>query len=139
MSGRLFWRSFSGAALLATFLSSCGRLWPTEADRTVDDTLLAGMRLEIVNWPDTLPVGARADAEVELVLANGRPYPADYVDWVVDSVRIVGLSPTDRKEVKRVLAFSQGTTRVNLTAWVYKPHGDKEWYRTDCWMWVVVR
>jgi hypothetical protein len=102
--------------------------------------LLLGMHLDVVEWPDTLEAGSRADAEVELVLANGRPYRADFVDWRVDSVRILALSPTERKERKRLIAVSEGTARIDLTAWVYKIYGnERRWFKTEQSMKIVIQ
>jgi hypothetical protein len=128
----------TGACLLVT--TGCGRAYPLEQEqRDVAHSSLAGMFVEPVGWPDTLIVGQRSTAEVELLLADSTPFPPDYVFWDVDSTSIAELYPTRVPESKRVRAVGPGRAVIRVRVYVYKPHGGENFYRADLIREVVVR
>lgn len=87
------------------------------------------MYLRPLAWPDTLAAGTLGTAEIEVLLSDGTPFPADRVEWVVDSPRIAELYPYDRKEAKRVRGASPGVAKVTVSAMVRKNYGSREFYR----------
>jgi hypothetical protein len=106
------------AALSAVIFSTCGPATPTSAGRQVDSQLLEGLQLVATQWPDTMIVGQQAPAAVEVLLANGVPYPAPYINWVSSNVAIAGMYPTTSVKSKLVLALAPDTVSFRIDAYV---------------------
>jgi hypothetical protein len=124
--------SYIYAMSIASALGSgCGRAYPTEQDGRISHGALAGMFVEAVRWPDTLLVGERGTAEIELLLADSTPLIPDYVYWAVDSVQVAELYPTRAQEAKRVRAVRPGRALVGARVYVYRPHDGERFYWVD--------
>lgn len=131
------------AILLATGMlgDACGRAVPTAADRQVHSSLLEGMKLEATQWPDTMTVGQRAPAAVQLLLANGVPYSAATINWFSMRPSVAGLYPTESAASKVVLASAPDTVSIWVGAFVPKtkrPESIDDYYHTEIWLHLVV-
>jgi hypothetical protein len=85
--------------------------------------MLEQMRVVAVEWPDTMVVGERATASVEVVLPNGIIHESGGVAWRSFNPGVAGLYPTSAQEAKRVIAFSEGVVQVRVLAYTSKvPH-----------------
>lgn len=132
---------FSMVALVILVACSCGRAFPSDAERRVDRRLLEGMYIVPIEWPDTLIAGAHAAATVQLRLANGLPYTADEVYWFSTDVTAAGLYPTSLPESKLVLAFAPDSVSVWVDAYVNKvphPDSDDDYYHAELLLHLVV-
>jgi hypothetical protein len=90
--------------------------------------LFAEARIGVISWPDTLPIGEIHTAEIEVLLADGSPFIADYVFWYVNNSGILEIYPHHSKETKRLRGVAAGQASITISAYVRKAFGKDEFY-----------